>query len=361
MRNRIFIGLLILVCLLFSQTTAFAELDIGGYLQSELDYVNYKDAARLAAQSKARLRIAKDVCDYLYLHTELKYDRLDGSSIISLPDYNSLDRCYAKIYLPFADMTIGRQRVSWGTAYAWNPTDVFYTFSLTTVDEERTGMNAARIIIPLGVASNLELVQTSEQNTSQDKFAVKAKTNIVIFDLSTSYIKLNSAGDYQIGGDFSGEMYEVGLRGEFANVYPKSSGEYSKSVLGIDYTFESGWGIASEYSFNGLGNSATANYDWTSYLAGSITQMARNYTYVSLTKDFWDLHYLTFVTIYNLDDGSHVYYPMWQYNMMDDLDLYFGVLVVGGNSGTEYNPTSAQDPTGLLGNGYYFVKIRWSF
>ncbi|MBU0687299.1 MAG: hypothetical protein KKB81_05550 [Candidatus Margulisbacteria bacterium] len=353
---------IVLLLLLVAASASFAEdWDIGGYIRSEIDYVMFKDAPRVAALDKVRLRIAREIGDHLYIHTELVYNRMDGSSLVTLPGYNSLDRCYAQIYFPMVDLTVGRQRIAWGTGYIWNPTDVFNPFSLTLSDEEREGISAARAIVPLGAASYMEFVQTAQQNPANDKFAFKIKGNAGLFDFSSSFVKLNSAGDNQFGGDFVGELLTIGVKGEYINVFLNSGRQYSRYILGADYTFETDVMLIGEYYFNGLGATNVSAYDWTSYLTGSIYQLARDYLYLGASRTYGDIYQIQLSYILNTNDGSFVIYPMWTWNVLNDLDFYLGALTMGGSSGTEYNPNSTQDPTGLLGNTYYFAKLRYSF
>ena len=66
--------------------------------------------------------------------------------IIDLPDNiteydiggigENLDRLVFQIRLPFADMTIGRQALSFGSARFFNPTDVFSPFSYQDLNKE---------------------------------------------------------------------------------------------------------------------------------------------------------------------------------------------------------------------------------
>jgi hypothetical protein len=61
-----------------------------------------------------------------------------------------IDRLNLRLSLPWADFTIGRQAITLGSAYFWNPLDVFRPFGSTTFDREyKTGVDAIRMDIPV--------------------------------------------------------------------------------------------------------------------------------------------------------------------------------------------------------------------
>jgi len=69
------------------------------------------------------------------------------------------DRFNLKIALPSADITLGRQAITFGKAYFWNPLDVFLPFDPNQFDRDyKAGVDALRFDIPLGNFSGFTLV-----------------------------------------------------------------------------------------------------------------------------------------------------------------------------------------------------------
>ncbi len=69
----------------------------------------------------------------------------------------SLFRAFTTFYFGNAELTFGRQRIAWGTGFAWNPTDLFNPFNPADIElEEKRGVDAAYLAIPFGSLSRLE-------------------------------------------------------------------------------------------------------------------------------------------------------------------------------------------------------------
>jgi hypothetical protein len=69
-----------------------------------------------------------------------------------------LDNAYARINLPRFDLTIGRQQISLGTGYVWNPIDLFNYKSIADPTYEQPGHDAFRVDAPLSLKYNLSLL-----------------------------------------------------------------------------------------------------------------------------------------------------------------------------------------------------------
>ena len=63
----------------------------------------------------------------------------------------------------------------------------------------------------------------------------------------------------------------------------------------------------------------------------------------------------------NLDDSSRIIYPAYSRNIYEDIDLSLEAMFQSGEDGSEYHPTSVQDPGGFLGSNIYFLKLKYSF
>lgn len=347
---------------------AAVGLEVGGYYKNDvLLVVTRTGDGILADLNKFRLRVDADINPYMNLHLEPEYVALPRTQDLSVSGVSSLDqlvwdRTYLEVSFPMADLTVGRQRVAWGTAQLWNPTDVFnnFTLSFAVAEEERSGVEAVRLEIPLGVASGIDAVVLAGNKWEGSRRGIKAKTNVGLFDFSVSYVDLASEG-FQLGFDSSGELFDIGVRSEIAMIAPTDANRYFKSVLGCGYTLENGWGIEAEYFFNGLGSKNRDNYDWTGYFAGEISQLAMDYFFIGFNKTLDEITQIRFSSLLNADDLSYIIYPSYNRNIFENTDLSLEALLEFGEAGTEYKPTSSQDTTGLLGSNMLFVRYKYSF
>ena len=60
--------------------------------------------------------------------------------------YLEVDRLWLDWYTQDLQVTVGRQRVAWGTSWVWNPTDIFNPLDVLDFDyEERPATDAIRL------------------------------------------------------------------------------------------------------------------------------------------------------------------------------------------------------------------------
>ncbi|MFH1709493.1 MAG: hypothetical protein ABH860_00290 [bacterium] len=359
---------LLMICSCLFILPASAELDIGGYYKNELANINDRYGHGLSVDvNKLRLKVDYELTPTINFHLEPEYVSLLNQSSVTLADvskYNEVvwDRTYVKINFPDADLTVGKQRVAWGTGMVWNPTDVFNPFALSfaVAEEERRGVEGVRLSVPWGVASAVEYVVLTDREIERAKKGFKVKTNVNNYDMSASYVNLGGDG-YQFGFDTAGELFDQGLYAEGAFVHPASGNTYKKLVLGWNYTLENSVGLNAEYFFNGQGALYSNDYDWASLLAGEIHQLGRNYCYFGINKMLDEITDVRLSFLSNIGDGSFIIYPAYSRNIFQNVDLSLEAMFPGGSEGTEYNPDEGIDPTGLIGSQIYFIKLKWSF
>lgn len=359
-------GILFFVLLFLSASVAKASLDLNGYLYNDIVGIKKRSGGGIIANlTKLRLRFDSELAPWVRLHLEPEVDHILTTEQVTLFTTNQLDslmwdRSYFKFYLGQNVLTVGKQRIAWGTGYIWNPTDVVSDFvpSFAISEEERQGVRGVRLEVPWGWATKFEAFYLTEQG---HKKGLRARTNLFDYDLSASYIDLGEDKGHQYGFDYVGEFVGLGVRGEIAFITPQTVTDYSQYCLGANYTLDNGWGLDGEYYFNGLGAKNKSNYDWTSLFAGDIDQLAREYIYFGVSKMLDELSSVRFSIIQNMVDFGYIFYPSYTYNILQNVDLSFEALIENGTPGSEYQPTDAQDPTGFMGSNFYFMKLHYHF
>ncbi len=167
-----------------------------------------------------------------------------------------LDRAQLKFVLPFADLTIGRQAISFGKAYFWNPLDVFLAFDPRSFDRDyKAGVDALRIDIPFGDFSGLNLVASLGRRigglgstVDPDDFKVSWHGSALMARVFTTWQDWDIAvqggkvyGGYQLGGAASGELGALAVRAEAAYQFTVDREElpnHLNLVLGVGHRFE---------------------------------------------------------------------------------------------------------------------------
>ena len=84
------------------------------------------------------------------------YPRQDESAG-SVGIYHNLDRAAVQFSTAFADISVGRDAIAWGSARIINPTDIIAPYTYDQLDtEDRIGVDALRIRIPVGVMGEVD-------------------------------------------------------------------------------------------------------------------------------------------------------------------------------------------------------------
>ena len=161
-----------------------------------------------------------------------------------------VDRIYLEYNKNDWNVILGRQRINWGQCFAWNPNDIFNSFTFFDFDYvERPGSDAIRVQYYTGMASHAELAIKLDNDTSITAAGLY-QFNQFGYDIQLLGGLVN--GDDYVGGfGFSGNIKNVSLRGELSYYIPVDVGEKTMvSALGIDYTFENSLSIQLEGLYN---------------------------------------------------------------------------------------------------------------
>jgi len=343
-------------------------IELGGYYENDgIGLVKRTGGSVIGDMNRLRFKLDQNFGQNLTIHFEPRYYLFVKSENIPLSGVSNLDqltwdRYYLKYYSGLANITIGKQRIAWGSGTIWNPTDVFNPFvmSFAVKEEETTNVEAIRLEAPIGNAGGIDSYIVTGKNWSEVKKGIRAKTTVGLFDLALSYVDTGN-NNFQVGFDSSGDFMQAGVRNEIVLRSPPGSNAYIQSVWGMDYTLDNGVGLNAEYFFNGLGAKNKDRYDWAGLAAGNISQLGMVYLFFSANKIIDELTNVRCSLISNLDDLSYIIYPQYSRNISQNVDLSLEGMWVGGQDGSEYYPTSTIDPTGLAGSKMALVRIVYSF
>jgi hypothetical protein len=157
-----------------------------------------------------------------------------------------------------------------------------------------------------------------------------------------------------VGGDFTGNLFNAGFRGEAIYSFHQSDTDsnYIRAIIGLDYQFPYNIYGLMEYQYNGAG---TKNKDeYFSYFGklinGEIQNMGRNYLAIMGSYQVHPLVSTSLTNITNLGDGSGMLGITGTYNMYQDFNLGLGTMFFYGNTGGEYS----YYPTAIYLTGEYF-------
>lgn len=258
-------------------------------------------------------------------------------------DHN-LDRLAVKVALPFGDLTVGRQVLSWGTGRIWNPTDVLSPFPPTVIDREvRRGFDAVRLAVALGDVTQLDLLYLPQLKAEDQGGVARFQTNTFDWDWSISFGKY--VRDLVIGADIVGDIGPISVHAE---------GAYTVELLGLDtgsvrvgeHFFRGVVGaearphekllVMLEYSYNGFGTTDPSQYarvlSSARVLRGEIFGAGRHQAAVAANFLATDQLTASLSVLTNLTDPSAMVIPSLEYSMTQTVLVRAGAYLPIGAS-----------------------------
>jgi len=384
----------VLLCVLLAAVTATAvaqgtPFELGGYVKYLLDRsslpgmtptidqllharlnARWFPGAGVSAGAEFRARayeggLVGDTPDFLStVRSEREFARLDATLWQTRQSlgYGEVDRLWADWAGGPWEATLGRQRVAWGTALVWNPTDLFNPFSVLDFDyEERPAVDGLRLQYFTGEVSKAEAVIKPGRSPTSAAAAVAYTTDVGAYDVHLLWGR--RAGCWLTGGSWAGEIAGGGFRGEFlvsqrailqgspAALSGGTGGVMATGVLSGDYTFPDSWYVHIESLYNsaGAGSQAAAFQDRAHALG--LLSPARWTLWGEVARDVSPLVRASVFVVYDPDDGSKVYGPSVSWSAAKNLDVLAIALIATGDPETAFGPYGST----------VFGRLKWSF
>lgn len=368
-----------------------SKLDIYGYFEPQFMGISTNDFSQLSS-NKLRIDFKADYSEYVTFGANCNFLQYSGKTCWNMLDYvpdsisNTipanqtasydifyeddviLDNAYIKLSFKYADITLGKQQISLGTGYAWNPTDVFNYKDMIDPTYEQPGHNAYRIDLPLKDRYNIVLLCAPESELENSTKLIRLKGGLGHFDYSfigiekefllTDYFTFDDTTQKRkiLGGDFVGEFLGLGVWEEYTYNFVKEGDDFYELVTGFDYTFIAGTYVICEYYRNTSGKDDYKKYDlndWLRFINAQTKTISQDQIYASLTHPVTDLITAGGSVITSLNDGSFSLIPSFTYSLFENVDLSVFLSFNFGRKGTCYDQT--------LGNGAGVVRLRVYF
>jgi len=373
-----------LLSLFLGSNTAYGQFDVDlyGYFEPQYlgaviqgDYIQLQsNKLRVDLKSTAYDKVTFGAnVNFITYHGKTSWNVLDylPSNVTSVvpPEYYDyyiipfenrifLDNAYVKLSLKRADITVGRQQISLGTGYVWNPTDLFNTKDVLDPTYEQPGHNAIRLDVELGPRFGLTgLYAVSDDWKESDKL-IQLKGGISRFDFSIvaaekiwtfhDYLQFDPATMFylakperrrMIGGSFAGDLLGIGIWGEYAYNNMDSTDNFYEISAGLDYTFDFQTYVLFEYFRSSLGRDDHNDYtfnDWMRFFAAEQKAVCMDQVYGIIQHPITDLVNFGVSGIYCISDNSVALIPMIMASPTNNLELmlYFNFYL--GKEGTFY-------------------------
>lgn len=370
---------LVFLSLSLSAVAAQDSVELFGYFESQAMGADNKNEFLLLYSNKLRVDLKSSLSekvtfagnfDYITFHGKTEWNILDflpsdviaevpagTESFFVLPfsDRHFLDNAYIKLSFKSFDLTVGKQQISLGTGYVWNPTDVFNIKELFDPAYEQPGHNALRLDVPLGSMYTLTTLFSPEDTWKNSAKLIQIKGRISHFDYSLTAIeKVWLFHDYTqfdfvnmnflelpgkrklLGASTAGELLGLGVWAEYAYNWMENSENFYELVVGTDYTFNFQTYIMVEYYRNSLGKTDYEQYnlnDWMRMIALEQKAISRDQIYVFIQHPATDLLSVGISTIYSISDNSFALVPTLSYSLSDNVEVFAYLNINFGKEG----------------------------
>ncbi|MBZ0263309.1 hypothetical protein K8I28_01460 [bacterium] len=254
----------------------------------------------------------------------------------------------------------GKQQLSWGPAYSFNPTDLFHKKDMLDPTYEKEGVTAFRADYYWGIGGQATAIIAPGEDLQSSGYALRLTThlNCIGYDLaitlhsvpdSTSLQKIDSEDGgteylpcsqlrHATGIEFSGELLGMGFWSEGNYNFMESEEDFVRAVSGLDYTLINGTYLMFELIYNGRAE-LEAPYPLENWLANLYfgEPVGALYGMAGIRHDLTDL---LSGSIYGFGglDGGFVLNPRLDYSLAQNADLsVFGGFTFG-DSESQFSP-----------------------
>ena len=284
-----------------------------------------------------------------YRCSDMTWEILDESATSM---FFSVDRLNARFTLPDADITIGRQAITFGKAWFFNPLDNYLPFDANTVDRDyKAGVDALRVDIPLGNFSGINLIAVAGARNDFPEMQFPDKGNFscdwygssVLARMFTTINGWDYAvqggkiyGGYQLGGGIVGDIGDYQFRGEGAYLFASDSKpmfsfdgdlyeDHLEFAVGIGRYYPGGLNLDVEYFHNGAAIPNDLHASLTRLIKGANKHLSRDLIGANATYEFHPLINGQLACMYSIDDSSFSLQPNLTYSVSNETDFRIGV------------------------------------
>ncbi len=268
--------------------------------------------------------------------------------------HSMIDRFYLQWNKNDWEIIAGRQRINWGVNLAWNPNDLFNTYSFYDFDyEERPGSDALRIRKYTGFASEVEFAIKMADKFEDLTAAFRYQFNKYNYDIQflAGLMEKNLA----LGTGWAGNLSNAGFKGEITYLKNPDSGEDGMlASTTVDYSFSNSLYLNGALLYSSFGSKKPAAFvvDTRSNLNIRSLSPYKWSTFIQASYPIHPLVNLGLSNIFFPSDGSIFLNPFVTYSVKDDFDLdLISQLYFGDNSEGKYDALAK----------VVYVRVKWSY
>jgi len=281
---------------------------------------------------------------------------MDLSHVITEHDdyrvYHRLDRLVLTTQRDWGSLRIGRQALTWGNGFLFNPMDLFNPFAPTDVERDyKRGDDMVILQAYMGTDGEIQLLAVPRRNKAGDidggESSIAAKYHSPLGNIEWDMMAGLHYDDYVIGTGLVGYLGSAAWR--FDATYTWLPDDSTRKGFGslcanMDYSWT--WGSKNmygwvEYSYTGLGTTDYGDTWKDNDILGRIdrgerTTLGRSYVDTQVQVELHPLVNAYVTLIANLTDPSTVIQPRVTWNAAQNIQVTAGVTIYAGGRDTEF-------------------------
>jgi hypothetical protein len=373
---------LLATCLFFAVVAASAQQPAAAGPNWKFHFNGYYESLFSASQSiftndsyadslnRLRLSLEGRRGSTLFFHVDLDNEAHFGN-MIQLPDFElvrqrqagtyfdllhvnvdesnvywdtSIYRAYLELRSNHAMLTVGRQRIAWGTARFWSPADVFNPISPLQIEfDQRQGVDAAQLDLSLPKNLIWTIVYAPQDGFNRSALATRLATTWHNYDVAGFVGRFGQ--DWMAGGEFAGQWGGAGLRGEATYTWRSNPAELNalRFAAGSDYAFTPKFYLVGEYFYNqgqpaGLVPGQALDPAVLLRFTREIFTLHRHFLSAGATYELTPLLRLESYAVVDLQGPSAYYMPVVRYSLTANTELSVGAQLFTSAQGGEFQP-----------------------
>jgi hypothetical protein len=281
---------------------------------------------------------------------------MDLSDVIEETDdyvlYNRLDRL-ALTFLPtWGQVRLGRQAVTWGNGFLFNPMDLFSPFSPTDIERDyKIGTDMALVQVGLGNIAGVEFLYVPRRDPTDNdvKWDQSSLAGKVHLSFGTTEFEIMAAHHYDdpvVGLGTRGYLKDAAWRLDATWTFLDHNGgsDYLSLDANVDYSWV--WITKNWYGFVEFFYSGVGRTDYSRAIVdpqiveridrGELFTLGKYYLSGHVRVELHPLFNLSLTAINNVSDPSGLIQPYATWDMAQNLEMTFGGNVFWGPNNTEF-------------------------
>jgi len=281
--------------------------------------------------------------------------------------YHRFDRLAVIIHRDWATVTLGRQALTWGNGFLFNPMDLFNPFAPTDIDRDyKLGDDMAHVQFSAAFLDNVQLLYVPRRRTdtgdvSWRRSSLAAKAHLVLGATELDILAAAHYDDRVLGMGMAGYWGGAAWRLDATWIDISESDQRDQAVslvANIDYSWtwagKNAYGFIELY-FNEFGSSnysrTLSDTDMLDRVGrGDLFVLGRAYLAGNLMVEFHPLFQGFATVIGNLKDSSCIVQPRAMWDIRENLQLILGATIYIGETGSEFGGIRLPDSNITLRN-----------